>query len=252
MPINEIFPRPTVKQVIFQIRYPNLFYIENRIGEFQMEVMEQFPESSLAFRQPIFITDFGPNIKIEDINQKLSSENIRKMWGFSSPRNYKLNVMSDSLDITSEYHKTYDNVESDNRFRDIIELVLSKFFQIMKVPIVSRVGLRYIDECPLPSKDTETYRAYFNTSFPLDKFRIEDAAEMDFKTVIKCGTHSLRFVESLQRIGDSFKVILDFDAFTLNVKSGDCLTITDELHALTIKQYGNTINKPILDYMRGK
>ena len=32
MGIKEIFSFPTVKQVIFQIRYPNLFIIENKIG----------------------------------------------------------------------------------------------------------------------------------------------------------------------------------------------------------------------------
>ena len=33
MPIHEVFPSPTVKQVIFQVRFPNLFYLESRMGE---------------------------------------------------------------------------------------------------------------------------------------------------------------------------------------------------------------------------
>ena len=31
MAINEVFPNPTVKKVIFQIRFPNLFFIESKI-----------------------------------------------------------------------------------------------------------------------------------------------------------------------------------------------------------------------------
>jgi hypothetical protein len=46
---DEVFPNPTVKTVIFQIRYPNLFYIESRIGDIQVKIMDDFPESSLLF-----------------------------------------------------------------------------------------------------------------------------------------------------------------------------------------------------------
>ena len=47
----EIFSNPTVKKVIFQIRFPNLFFIENKIGDFQLKIMGMFPESKLIFRR---------------------------------------------------------------------------------------------------------------------------------------------------------------------------------------------------------
>ena len=59
MVINEIFPNPTVKTVVFQIRYPNLFYIENKIGEIQLKLMKEFPESALLYRQRILLADVG-------------------------------------------------------------------------------------------------------------------------------------------------------------------------------------------------
>jgi len=49
MQINEVFPNPTVKQVIFQIRFPNLFYLESKIGEYQLKIMQRFPESVRCF-----------------------------------------------------------------------------------------------------------------------------------------------------------------------------------------------------------
>ena len=48
---DEIFPNPTVKQVVFQIVFPNLFYIENKIGELQLKIMTEFPESTLLHRR---------------------------------------------------------------------------------------------------------------------------------------------------------------------------------------------------------
>jgi hypothetical protein len=65
MVINEVFPNPTVKQVIFQIRYPNLFYIENKIGDFQLKVMREFPESALIMKQRVIFAEFGPNVTID-------------------------------------------------------------------------------------------------------------------------------------------------------------------------------------------
>lgn len=250
MPIDEVFTNPTVKQVIFQIRFPNLFYLESKIGDLQVEIMDLFPESSLAFQQPVVIANLGSNVKIEDINERLSSERTKKVWSFSSPKNYALNVLSDSLDITSQYHKTYDNVASDNKFRDVIELVLNKFFGVMKLPIITRVGLRYIDECPLPAKDTRTYLDYYNTAFNVEKYPLEEATEMDFKTVVSRGPYSIRYVESLQKKGENYFVVLDFDSFAQNVKPSDCLQVTDELHRITIDEYSRTIKAPVIEFMR--
>ena len=250
MPITEIFPNPTVKQVIFQIRFPNLFYIESKIGDLQVEIMNTFPESSLSFQQPLVIANLGPNAKIEDISEKLGSDQIKKIWSFSSPKNYALNILSDSLDITSQFHKTYNNESSENKFRDVIELVLEKFFGIMKLPVITRVGLRYVDECPLPSKDTATYLSYYNTAFNIEKYPLEDATEMDFKTVISKGTNSIRYVESLQKKGENYVAVLDFDAFSKNVKPIECLQVTDELHTIVIEEFSRTIKAPVYDFMR--
>lgn len=252
MPINEVFENPTVKQVIFQIRFPNLFYIESKIGDLQVEIMDLFPESSLSFQQPIVIANLGSKVNIEEINEKLSSEKTKKVWSFSSPKNYALHVLNDSLDITSQYHKTYNNEAFDNRFRDVIELVLDKFLKIMKLPIVTRVGLRYIDECPLPVKDTKTYLEYYNTAFNVEKYSLEEAIEMDFKTVVHRGPYSIRYVESLQTKGEKHFVVLDFDSFAQNVKPSDCLQVTDELHRIIIEEYLRTIKDPVLEFMRGQ
>ena len=67
MAITEIFPYPTVKQVVFEIRFPNLFYIENKIGEFQTKIMKEFPESALLFQRKFFFADVGTEEKLKGI-----------------------------------------------------------------------------------------------------------------------------------------------------------------------------------------
>lgn len=249
MSISEVFPNPTAKEVIFQIRFPNLFYMENKIGELQLKIMEEFPQSALLFRRQILFADIGPETKLEDIPSDSDKETGKKIWRFESDKNFKLNVQNDSLDITSEYHKTY-NLEGGDKFRDIITFVLDHFFEVTSIPIINRIGLRYIDECPIPSKDNSTFRSYYNSSFPLDRFNLADASGMDFKTVVRKGEYHLRYIESLRKIGDEYKLILDFDGFAESIASEDCLKITDDLHTIISEEYERTIKKPVYEYMQ--
>jgi uncharacterized protein (TIGR04255 family) len=252
MAINEVFPNPTVKNVIFQIRYPNLFYLENKIGDIQLKLMKEFPESSLLYRQKILLADIGPEVEIKKEFNNKPEEAARKIWQFESPKKYKLNILNDSLDISSEFHKTYNNLKSDVRFRDIIELVLNSFLEVIQIPIVKRIGLRYIDECPLPTKTNEAFKKYYKTTFPLSRFKLEDAKEMQFRTVVSKGNHFLRFVESLAVVKNEYKLILDFDGYSENIKPEDCLQVSDNLHDLISKEYEESLRDPVYVYMRKK
>ncbi|MGD2249743.1 MAG: TIGR04255 family protein [Candidatus Methanofastidiosia archaeon] len=249
MSINEIFPNPTVKEVIFQIRFPNLFYIESKIGDLQLEIMEEFPKSSLLIRRKVVFVDVGKGEEISEIRNDSDDRTGIKVWQFSSKKDFKLNVTSDSLDITSQYHKTY-NLEGGSKFRDIIKYVLDRFFQITKIPTISRIGLRYIDECPIPSKDNDTFRSYFNSVFPIDRFNLTDVSEMDFKTVTKKNEYFLRYIESLQKTKDEYKLILDFDGFAVDIAQENYLAVTDDLHTIILEEYEKTIKDPIYEYMR--
>ena len=250
MLINEVFPNPTVKQVVFQIRYPNLFYIENKIGDIQLKLMKEFPESALVFRQRVLLADMGPDIKIEKEFGEKPEDVATKIWQFESPNNYKLHISINSLSISSTLHKTYNNPASKTRFRDIIEFVLNSFFDVTQIPIIKRIGLRYIDECPIPEKTNKAFKEYYKTTLPLTRFNIKDAKEMQFRTVVKRGDCFLTFIESLTIINDEYKLILDFDGFGKNISSADCLNVSDRLHDLISKEYSKSIKKPIYEYMR--
>jgi uncharacterized protein (TIGR04255 family) len=249
MAINEVFPNPTLKQVIFQIRFPNLFYIENKIGDLQLKIMEEFPESSLVFQRKLMLVDLGADKKLSDTQIDLDQEAVKKVWQFRSGRGIQLNVLSDSLDINSEAHKTY-NLDRGDKFRDIIKFVLDRFFEVTSIPIITRIGLRYVDECPIPSKDSETFKSHYNSAFPLERFNIADAREMAFRTKIKKGDYYLGYIESLKEVGDEYKLILDFDAIAGNIDPENYLQVTDRLHEMVSEEYARTIKEPVYEYMR--
>ena len=245
MVINEIFPNPTVKQVLFEIKFPNLFYIENKIGDLQVKIMKELPKSDLLYRRQLLFVDMGPEGKLKHIDEEYG----KKIWQFSSEKKYRLSITSNSLDIVSEHHKTY-NLEGADKFRDVIDFALGNFFEVMTIPRVNRIGLRYIDECPLPKKDNETFSSYYDSVFPIERFNITDAKEMFFRTTTKKGRFNLTYRESLQKRKNKYRFILDFDGFAENVKSEDCLRVTDELHSMILEEYEKTIKEPVYEIMR--
>jgi len=250
MAIKEVFPNPTVKKVIFQIRFPNLFSMENMIGDYQLRIMEKFPNSKLIFSRNILIAQMGPEAKIEEPPEGLDSAATMKIWNFISEEGVELNVHNDSLDITSTLHKTYNNPTEKNRFRDSIKFTLDNFFKVTSIPKLKRIGLRYIDDCPVPAKESESFKEYYNSTFELDRFPIESAVEMSFTARVKRNDYFLRFKEALKDTDGNLKFVLDFDSYAIDVQSKDYLTVTDNLHQIITDEYETIIKEPVYDYMR--
>ena len=170
---SEVYSNPTVQSVIFQMRFPQLFYIEQKIGDFQKEILQKFPSSSLMYRKSFQILGNQP-IEGGEAN---SSDNLTpdaKIWQFNRGKEYTLNVLTDTIDITSKVHKTYDNEGSKDKFRDIIEFTVETFFKIISIPYIERIGLRYIDECPIPDGDEKGFASYYKTTIPFSKQDLQD------------------------------------------------------------------------------
>ena len=252
MAINEIFPNPTVKKVIFQVRFPCLFSIENLIGTYQSQIMEMFPKSELLLSRRFLLGPVQDSGLHKDVPDEQDINAIKKIWKFTTEGGVVLNVQVDSLDISSTVHKTYKNPKGKERFRDIIEFVLDHFFSITQIPKVNRIGLRYIDECPITSKGNVAFRKYYNTTLPLERFSLKDALEMVFTARTRKGKYFLTFRETfIEKTGEQ-NLILDFDGYAENIKSSDYLTVTDRLHELISQEYEVSIKEPVYRYMRKK
>ena len=145
MAINEIFPNPTVKKVMFQIRFSHLFSLGNLIGEYQTKIMEEFPTSKLVHSKGFVFAAVGPESKTIEVPKDLEEERLKTTWSFESETGVALNVETDSLGMSSTMHKTYDNPKGKHRFRDSIQYAVDKFLEITQIPKITRIGLRYID-----------------------------------------------------------------------------------------------------------
>lgn len=249
MTIDKVFKNPTVKQVIFQIQFPNLFYLENKIPDIQLDILKEFPESALIIKQPLQV--FNSIKTSEAEKQDVSSTVLEKVWEFKNSKGYTLGISTNSLSIHSTVHKTYANDSCENKFRDTIEYCLKTFQKHVKLPYVTRIGLRYIDECPLTEKTTDNYNASFNSALSLSKFPVENVDELYIRVVKKIDDIKIIYQEifDYNNNNDPKAIIIDFDGFSTNVEFENCLIVSDKLHEAISNEFENTIKQPIIDYM---
>ncbi len=250
---DEVFPNPTVKQVIFQIRFPPLFFLESRVGDLQVELMERFPKSELHIQRTVIFAQGAQKDLIEQSSRQGDANDVGgpKIWKFRSGDDVSVEVQQDSVTIITNKHKSYRS--GAGCFREVISFILERFHKVTPIPIVTRVGLRYVDECPIPEFNTTKFAEYYETALPVVRFAIESSTEMAFRTVVSRGTNrQLRYQETVTQPATGPKLVLDFDAFAESVKWDQVLSTADELHQIIRKEYEATIKEPVLAYMRAK
>ena len=152
------------------------------------------------------------------------------------------------MDLTSNYHKTYNNKDATVRFRDTIQFVLENFLSIVKLPIIQRIGLRYINECPVPARTTASFKEWYNTVFPFERFSIEETMETSYATLVKRNGYFVRYLESFN--AEQNKYVLDFDSYAQNIKPEGLLGVTDKLHELISNEFEKTVKAPVIEYMK--
>lgn len=249
---NIIYKNPTVQKVIFQIRFSNLYMIENKIGEIQANILEKFPESDFLVRRELIFADVGPEFEMEEIKPKMTLSG-RKIWRFKSSDNkYILSVLTNSLDITSKQHKSYYKTEEQEGFRDIIQFAIENFKKSVPIKIIKRIGLRYIDDTPVPQNlEKENFRNWYNTGFPLERFKIDEVGSMYLEVLnVKRDGYEFNYRERIGYEEKQLKYYLDFDGYAGNISYDEILDVLDKIHNIIHDEWENkTIKEPVKQHM---
>lgn len=250
MAFKEVFKNPTVKQVVFQLAFPNFFGMESKIGDYQLRIMGRLPKSALLIQNEIIIP-INPNKDSKSENE--NRPRAKKIWQFKSQEeDVILNISSDSLEIISTKHKTYNNDTSDAKFRDIISFLVGEFLNLIPLFLISKIGLRYIDDCPIPEKLTkETFLEYYNSFINFSNVnQLEEIDVLDFTLISRSDGLFLRHRETLQKKPDGvFKYSMDFDGQMNNIKASTYLDQLDLIHQKIADLFQNVIKEPVIKIM---
>jgi uncharacterized protein (TIGR04255 family) len=250
MAIGDIYKTPTVKQVIFQIVFPNFFSMETKIGDYQLKVMDRFPKSQLLIQNQFLLAKQLANKIITPPPEERI--HTKKIWQFKTEKeDVTLNITMDSLDISSTKHKTYNNPGSEDKFRDTVQFVVSKFLEVIPLIRISKMGLRYVDECPLPAELTNaSFLEYYNSFINFSKIDdIKNINEMDFGVVLKKGDLAVIYKEKLKKNNDVYEYNLDFDGQASNIATDQYLNTLDKMHNEITACYHDIIKEPVIKIM---
>ena len=180
IPEGAVFPHPTVKQVIFQIKFPKLFFLETKLGDLQLALIDRFPKSSSLVQRSVVWAQ-GPEERIHEMLRDHPERDMEKIWVFEDERGVKIEIKLNSLTIVSERHKAYRHDEGG--FRETIETAVGAFRHHVRIPIVERVGFRYVNECPFPELSNESFRKYFSSCLPIDRFGVAECSALACRVV---------------------------------------------------------------------
>ncbi|WP_371801695.1 TIGR04255 family protein [Candidatus Lokiarchaeum ossiferum] len=249
----KVYKRNTVQQVIFQIRFSNLFLIENKIGDFQQKIMSKFPESKISLRKQLLLADYNSEIKNIQVSDTDGSI-IKKIWSFhsdsSNESEYNLNILSDSMDISSKVHKSFYPYEGKEGFRDIIQFVMKAFIETIPIPKIKRMGLRYIDKAPIPENPATEFSNWYKTCLPIERFNFESIQYSEVRTQIEINECKLIFQERISEGRDNNpEYYLNFDAFCENIDPNDYIVSLDKLHKTDHQIWDDTFQEPVKKWM---
>jgi uncharacterized protein (TIGR04255 family) len=243
---GEVFLNAPLKGVAYEVRFPSLFSISQAIGKFQLEIMDDFPKASQLFATPFAVIEEGvPKLPAG------SSDKIITSWQFASETgNTKVTVKLDSLSITSEEYHSYDN-PAKKKFKEVINKTVTKFVEQVPITKFTRIGLRYTDHCPLAEKTNRYFKKYYEPTFNIDKYRIDDWEEGFLVIRTKKEKHNILFQSRIEKIDGEYKYVMDFDAYAENVNFDDFLAVTDELRDLDRSEFLSNTTEDFKEYMRG-
>lgn len=242
---GEVFPNAPLVEVAYEVRFPNMFSIPQAIGEFQIKIMDDFPKASQLFTTQIAIEDGIPKISAENAGRSIPS------WQFESETGKtKIVIRTDRLSIISQEYNSYDH-SSGIKFRDAINKIVTEFLQIVPIKKFARIGLRYIDHCPLDEKTNQYFTNYYIPVFDIEKNKVEDIFESHIVIRKKIGVYGLLYQCKISKIEDNYKYILDFDSYAENVHSAKFLSVTDELRRIDRGEFFSSITENFKQKMRG-
>jgi uncharacterized protein (TIGR04255 family) len=239
---NEVFRNPSVIEVDYEVRFPPLFYINQKIGDFQLEIIDEFPKSSQQLQSAVTFDENG--IALKDETRPILS------WTFETPNSKtKIIVRQNSMIISSTEFKSYDSYPT-NKFRDIISQTISKFRKHVPIKNFNRIGLRYIDRCPIDELTNEYFCKFYKPIIDINKYQIEDLIDNLTQIRMRKPPYYLLLQTGIKQIGEKYQYFMDFDGYAQNVDPKDVMDVSDALHAIIHDEFYTNITEDFKNYMR--
>lgn len=215
--LEEVFPANPIREVDFEIRFTPRLRVQAEMWRFQEKVMTEYPEAGLE-------SAILPNAATLSVTvfQNQAKARLIKV----SPQNMALAFSA------------YANFEE---FKDEVLKRSGEFCEIFGVTSLTRVGLRYVNEIPLPTQEAESMSKYVRPLVAFDRIPLKTVQQFALQ-ISATTTEHLVLVRTAMIAGPIRTYILDIDAYTEVVKPAS------EINAL-LDQFHDTAQRVFLDHV---
>lgn len=238
--IYEVFENPLLAEVILELRFPTRLKIPSYIADFQEDILSEFPKLNEIFGKKI------------GISPESESESY-KYWEFTNPQNKtRCRVFNNKFVLMSNEYKSWEDHNSTRGFKNIADFLLHTFLSRISINQFDRVGLRYINKVEIEDSSKRWFKKYFIPLFNIKYYSIEEMLENIVRIRFKKGENEKIIIQStFIRENDISYYLLDFDAYSENIKKEDLDSTISSLHEIILKEFHSLITDDCREKLRG-
>lgn len=240
---KEIFDYPLLSEVIIDLRFTTKLGMAKFMPDFQEKIEEFFPKLRIL------------NVRTMKISSNQDSEIMQdKYWEFSNPEEQTVcKIYNNKFSLISNKYKSWTKYKEILGFKDIINLILPEFLNIVSIKEFERIGLRFINKIELEKNTSNWFSNLFIPLFNLNKYSIENLNENYVRFIVQKEMETQLITQAVFIIEDNKKnYILDFDAYLRNIGSTETIDKIDFLHEVILKEFHSLITDECRNRMRGK
>jgi len=215
--LGEVFPANPIREVDFEIRFNPRLRVQAEMWRFQERVVAEYPDVGLESA----LLPNGATLNVT-VFQNLRKARLIKV----SPQNMAIAFSA------------YANFEE---FKEEVLRRGTEFSEIFDVSSLTRVGLRYVNEIPLPTQQAESMTKYVNPLVDFGRIPLGSVQQFALQLSAQLGDHMIQ-VRTAMLAGPIRTYVLDIDAYTETVKSAA------EIGGL-LDQFHDTAQKVFLDHV---
>lgn len=225
--LEEIFPANPIREVDFEIRFTPRLRIQAEMWRFQEDLVSEYPEVGLETA----LLPNGATVSVTVFQSQMKARVI------------KVSPQSMALAFSS-----YENFEE---FKEEIIKRSARFCEIFQVSDLTRIGLRYVNEIPLPTQQPESMVAYVRPLVDFTRISLQAVQQFALQLVAKAGDHMVQ-VRTAMLAGPVRTYILDIDAYTEAIKPSTQIgSLLDRFHDTAQRVFLDHVTDQYKQVMKG-
>lgn len=191
--LDELFPRPAVKEVAFEIRFAPRFRIKEELWKFQDLIANDYPD-------------------VSEENLLQPAGRITPSNSFTSPSTQcVIKVSQENFVFAATRYASYEVFKTEALKRT------GDFAHVFEISAFQRVGLRYINHIELASSSPFTMlERYVNVPLRFDRFDTRHITQLLSEFRMQFETHQMTVRGALLQIPipvSAFVYVLDLDCY---------------------------------------